>query len=190
MPRRVATCAIGARAGSYGGPLPSTGGFQKRYKTAIWPTQTGPVPSAQTDLETAMSAAISTNDLHRRLGQQLQALSQVGEALTLRLLELEERLSSLESQLQALQPDDLDSGDESGRTNALLASTEERIAHLEGLLSEQNRLRVLPGHQANRDRGADTAPLHETGSPEEEPEAELNPFPEEEEQTFMDELSA
>jgi hypothetical protein len=169
--------------------LPSTGGFQKRYKTAIWPTQTGPVPSAQTDLETAMSA-ISTNDLHRRLGQQLQALSQVGEALTLRLLELEERLDGLESQLQALQQDEPGSGDESGRTNALLASTEERIAHLEGLLSEQSRLRVLPGHQANRAPRTDTAPLHGTGSPEEEPEAELNPFPEEEEQTFMDELSA
>lgn len=136
-------------------------------------------------------SAISTNDLHRRLGQQLQALSQVGEALTLRMLELEERLSGLESQLQDLQLDELDSGDESGSTTALLASTEERIAHLEELLREQSRLRVLPGNQARQERMADTmAPLHGTGSPEEEPEAELNPFPEDEEQTFMDELSA
>ena len=119
---------------------------------------------------------MKTSELHQRLSTQLQMLSQVGEALTLRLLELEERLGGLESQLQALQLGAQEEADDDGSTQSLLAATEQRLAHLEGLLSEPGRLRVLP--------------LQQKGSPAEEPEAELHPFPDEEEQPFMDELIA
>ena len=47
--------------------------------------------------ETAPAAA-----LQLRLSEQLQSLSLVSETLTLRLLELEERLTGLENQLQTL----------------------------------------------------------------------------------------
>ena len=36
-------------------------------------------------------SAVTASELQQRLSEQLQALSQVGETLTLRLLELEER---------------------------------------------------------------------------------------------------
>ena len=119
---------------------------------------------------------MKTSELHQRLSAQLQALSQVGEALTLRLLELEERLGGLESQLNALQLGEQEGADDEGNTQALLAATEQRLAHLEDLLREPGRLHVLP--------------LQQKGSPVDEPEAELNPFPDEEEQPFMDELTA
>ncbi|MEY2643730.1 MAG: hypothetical protein RLZZ611_379 [Cyanobacteriota bacterium] len=188
MPRRMATCAIGARAGSYGGRLPSTRAFQKRYKSAPWHPHARSVPSAQTHLDTGMSA-VRTGDLQQRLSEQLQALSQVGEALTLRLLELEERLDGLESQLRDLQLGGLEPAEENGPTQALLAATEQRIAQLEALLSDHPRLRVLPAvpERLGSENNLDMT----TGSPEEEPELELDPFPQEdEEQPFMDELSA
>ena len=135
--------------------------------------------------------------LQQRLSEQLESLSQVGELLTLRLLELEERLESLELQLGQLQPGvEPDTAD----TGELLAATAERITRLEDLLTggtperetshgEVPQLQVVPH------------PI-ETAVPEEaamevedagfdEPELELHPFlDEEEEQPFMDELSA
>ena len=188
MPRRMATCAIGARAGSYGGRLPSTGAFQKRYKSVPWYPCARSVPSARTHLDTGMSA-VRTGDLQQRLSEQLQALSQVGEALTLRLLELEERLDRLESQLQDLQLGGLEPAEDNGPTQALLAATEQRIAQLEALLSDHPRLRVLPAVPERL--GSENKLDMTTGSPAGEPELELDPFPQEdEEQPFMDELSA
>ena len=55
-------------------------------------------------------SAISASELQQRLSEQLQALSQVGETLTLRLLELEERLDGLEEQVL-----ELDSGNRTAR---------------------------------------------------------------------------
>jgi hypothetical protein len=124
--------------------------------------------------------SVTTSDgpsLHLRLSEQLQALSLVGETLTLRLLELEERLSGLEAQLQGLIQS---SGPgETGDTTDMLAATEERIARLEELLNEQ------PAAAATS-----SATVHTLEQRPLEEEAELNPFPEEEEQPFMDELSA
>jgi hypothetical protein len=132
-----------------------------------------------------MSAASSTS-LQQRISEQLQALSQVGETLTLRLLELEERLGSLEQQFgdlganQAEDPASLESSE-------ILAHTEERIARLEELLNEQHHsAKVHPFPPRSEERRQPPGP-----SPEEpEVELELNPFPDEEEQPFMDELSA
>ncbi len=131
--------------------------------------------------------SVTTGDgpsLHLRLSEQLQALSLVGETLTLRLLELEERLSGLEAQLQGLIQSS--GSGEAGDTADMLAATEERIARLEELLNEQ------PAVTAPAMATVHPLPLQGEAEAEapEEAEAELNPFPEEEEQPFMDELSA
>jgi chromosome segregation ATPase len=132
-----------------------------------------------------MSAASSAS-LQQRISEQLQALSQVGETLTLRLLELEERLASLEQQIgdlgtnQANDPANLESSE-------ILAHTEERIARLEELLNEQHHsaaVHPFPPRSEERRQPPGTS----TEKPE--LELELNPFPDEEEQPFMDELSA
>jgi hypothetical protein len=132
-----------------------------------------------------MSASASAS-LQQRISEQLQALSQVGETLTLRLLELEERLSGVEQQIEAVsQPP----SDEAGQweSNEILAATEERIARLEDLLADQQPRSASVVTFPERSRHP-----HEEGSTAlaAEPELDLNPFPEEEEQTFMDELSA
>ena len=116
------------------------------------------------------SASPSPGALQLQLSEQLQALSLVSETLTLRLLDLEERLAALEGQLEGLQqhqsnPSHTDSAE-------LLSATEERIARLEELLNEPIVAKVASVHPLQR------------------PQPELNPFPEEEEQPFMDELSA
>ncbi len=72
----------------------------------------------------------------------------------------------------------------------MLAVTEERISRLEELLSEPQQ-----GQRLNLVRPLSPIDRHDNGSsvgsePEEEPEMELDPFPEEEEQPFMDELIA
>ena len=71
--------------------------------------------------ETAPAAA-----LQLRLSEQLQSLSLVSETLTLRLLELEERLTGLENQLQTLSHSQSESN--SIESTEILAATEERIA--------------------------------------------------------------
>lgn len=196
MPRREATCAVGARAGSYGSHLPSTGAFQNRYKGGAWRALPAPVPSAQLLTGTGMSA-VTASELQQRLSEQLQALSQVGETLTLRLLDLEERLGGLEDQLQELQLGSLSQEDHASTTGDLLAATEERIAHLEDLLSAQasahTRVQPLPLRRpvVLENSGIASAAQHNESSSTEETELELNPFPEEDEdQPFMDELSA
>ena len=194
MPRRQAICTVGARAGSYGGRLPSTDAFQNRYKPPLWQALAAPVPSAQLLSGTGMSA-ITASELQQRLSEQLQALSQVGETLTLRLLELEEQLLELDSRSEG-------QGDLGADTGELLAATEERIARLEDLLTGQagaipsSRGRVQPLPLRRPERQAELDEIHakatdNEGSPDGEPELELDPFPhEDEEQTFMDELSA
>jgi hypothetical protein len=140
---------------------------------------------------TPASAATPAGDgsLSLRLSAQLEALSQVGETLTFRLLELEERLKGVEEQLAAL---DHSSGAEAHNSDTaeMLAVTEERISRLEELLSDphQGQRLNLVHPIAAMDHQHNGSPMG--AGPEEEPEMELDPFPEDEEQPFMDELIA
>lgn len=142
-------------------------------------------------------SAITANALQQRLSEQLQALSLVGETLTLRLLELEERLSSLEDQLLDLQMNDREPAEASLATEALLAATDERITRLEELLTDQptarsRHLQPLPLRRSEPGGAAEESAVigHHAPAPEDELDLDPNPFPEEEEQPFMDELSA
>ncbi|WP_438983504.1 hypothetical protein [Vulcanococcus sp.] len=123
--------------------------------------------------------------LQLRLSEQLQSLSLVSETLTLRLLELEERLTGLENQLQSLSHSQSESN--SIESTEMLTATEERIARLEELLDEQSPVahsaNVHPLHPGVAEASIERNQFIDT-------EPELNPFPEDEEQPFMDELSA
>ncbi|MEB3277059.1 MAG: hypothetical protein VKM92_08845 [Cyanobacteriota bacterium] len=112
-----------------------------------------------------MVQAVRPVDAIARLVEQLNALSQLTESLAFRMVELEERLAASELRIQPL----LDAGiaaAHSDHTELRLGDTEERIARLESLL-----------------RGAVHGALHE---PLEDPD----PFIDEGEQPFMDELAA
>lgn len=126
--------------------------------------------------------------LQHRLGGQLQALSQVSETLTIRLLELEERLLGVERRYDQWVADAQGEGEAPpGSTSDILALTEERIARLEELLvaapiaGPRSTSSVLP-FPSGEDHGSSGARL--------EGEFAGDPFPQEEEQYFMDELSA
>ena len=137
------------------------------------------------------SASPANGSLQLRLSEQLQALSLVGETLTLRLLELEERLAGLEAQLEGLHQQQSSSA--SSESTDVLAATEERIARLEELLNEQSPARQPQGLSSSATVHALHRPKAEASVEADdfsEPDLELNPFPEEEEQPFMDELSA
>jgi hypothetical protein len=125
------------------------------------------------------SASPSHGALQLRLSEQMQALSLVSETLTLRLLELEERLAALEGQLEGLQQQSTPSSSDSAD---LLTAT----ARLENLLNEQSAPKGATVHPLQRPAQQATHALDGFS----EPELELNPFPEDEEQPFMDELSA
>jgi hypothetical protein len=135
-----------------------------------------------------MSNPTPSGPLHQRLGEQLQALSQVSETLTIRLLELEERLLGVERRYEQWVADAHGEGESTpGATSAILDLTEERIARLEELLvaapfaSSRSTPSVLP-FPSGVDHGSSGALL--------EGEFAGDPFPQEEEQYFMDELSA
>lgn len=116
-----------------------------------------------------------------RLVEQLNALSQLTESLAFRVVELEERLAapelrikpSLDAGIPAAQADD---------TELRLDDTEERIARLESLLTgagsmsqPRNRDAQPPSHHPPRD-----PELKTLGAPD--------PFIDEGEQPFIDEL--
>lgn len=125
--------------------------------------------------------------LQHRISEQLQALSQVGEHLTLRLLDLEERLNLIETKLS-----DLIRGADADSTGAdtgeLLALTEERLARLETLLEEQRGDRGEGGRMSYPHLSS--LPSMRESSPTPVEELDPDPFPEDGEQPFMDELSA
>ncbi len=73
-----------------------------------------------------MAVELSVTDCTQRLAAQLRALSEVTETLTVRLLELEERLLAQESKLEPLMAEG---------TEFRMADTEDRLSRLEGLLS-------------------------------------------------------
>lgn len=135
-----------------------------------------------------MSNPSSALPLHQRLGEQLQALSQVSETLTVRLLELEERVVEIEHRFERLLDEARLEGEPGpGTTSEMLALTEERIARLEELLegtpvaAVRSAPSVLPFPRTEGHRSVNDAA---------EGEFAADPFPEEEEQHFMDELSA
>lgn len=118
-----------------------------------------------------------------RLVEQLNALSQLTESLAFRVVELEERLAATELNLKLLvegAPGAADADD----TELRLDDTEERLARLESLLNGAGSLGVV------RPLGA--APATEAGSAGPHPELpeDPDPFIEEGEQPFMDELVA
>ena len=142
----------------------------------------------------AQAPAQSPAKLQHRLGEQLQALSQVSEALMFRLLDLEERLAAVEQQLGSLQArEDQTPPGLAVDTDEILALTEERLARLEDLLSSSSRqpLAGLGNSAFGLEAGslAARAAIKAVASPA-EPEDSFDPFPEEEEQAFMDELIA
>jgi hypothetical protein len=154
--------------------------------------------AAQFPVETSSEAlapaqAQSPAQLQHRLGEQLQALSQVSEALMFRLLDLEERLGAVEQQLGSLQASEDHSASGLGvHTDEILALTEERLARLEDLLSGRRQpLGGLGNSAFGLEAGsvAAKATIRAVASPAER-EDSFDPFPEEEEQAFMDELIA
>jgi hypothetical protein len=85
-----------------------------------------------------------------RLADQVQALSELTEALTYRLLELEEKVAALDLALQPLTEQSLGHGDAASRlaadTELRLDETEERLARLEVLLSGIGAVAVPEDH--------------------------------------------
>lgn len=130
-----------------------------------------------------MSAGSSANpearsqpDVLASLSQSLEALSIIGESLTFRLLELEQRLGAVEAkanQLAEIQPTE-------GlhlETAATLECTERRIARLEDLLTNPTSAHAASPEVVEEIQN-------------EEEFLEENPFPDEVEQPFMDEFAA
>ena len=147
----------------------------------------------------AQSQPVQTGtQLQRRLGEQFHALSQVSEAMIFRLLELEERLGALEEQLAGLNDrDDQVTPGLGMETGEILALTEARLARLEDLLVGRRPLlggSSGSGHGSNSGESAGTyAGINGGIRAGETPafrEAAFDPFPEEEEQSFMDDLIA
>jgi hypothetical protein len=142
----------------------------------------------------AQSALPSPAQLQHRIGEQLQALSQVSEALMFRLLDLEERLGAVEQQLGSLSARDDQAASGLGvDTGEILALTEERLARLEDLLSGGRQ--PLGGGGSSpygQDAGLAGAQgaIKAMASRSAVRDAAFDPFPEEEEQAFMDELIA
>lgn len=142
----------------------------------------------------AQSALPSPAQLQHRIGEQLQALSQVSEALMFRLLDLEERLGAVEQQLGSLSARDDQAASGLGvDTGEILALTEERLARLEDLLSGGRQPLggggSSPYGQDAGFAGAQGA-IKAMASRSAVRDSAFDPFPEEEEQAFMDELIA
>jgi hypothetical protein len=138
-----------------------------------------------------------TGDAHGealpRLVDQLHALSRVAESLTVRLLELEERLVDQETRLLPLieAGPAIDAAALEGM-DLRLGETEERLAQLEDLLREGDGRdgRRLGGQRLDRSLRALPRPLSLEAAEEPDVDAETDPFPEEGEQPFMDERIA
>jgi hypothetical protein len=132
-------------------------------------------------------------DASLRLADQLQVLSQVAEALTYRLLELEERLEGQEHRIGERLEEA--AGLEAVHGVAMdqrLGDTEERLARIEAALRGLDRSggsRHLPAVRPPAlQQELASARMEEEGF-DQAPE-EIDPFLDEEEQAFMDELIA
>ena len=131
-----------------------------------------------------------------RLADQLQLLSEVAESLTYRMLELEERLAAQEPRL--LEPADGVDPQLAEEMELRLLETEERLARIEGLLGAEEVADAGRHLQPVRPAGRTGQALARSASVRQasgaEPvEAEIpqeDPFLDEGEQPFMDELIA
>ena len=137
-----------------------------------------------------MAVELKVADCTQRLADQLQTLSEVAEAITFRLLELEERLAAQELRLEPLLEGQADSqGVLADETELRLDDTEDRLARLEGLLKGiENQgvgrhLRPVVAPQLAHAQEALQDSFLDDSLAEE-------PFLDEEEQPFLDELSA
>jgi len=141
-----------------------------------------------------MASVVSPpEDSSLRLADQLQVLSQVAEALTYRLLELEERLGGHEDRIGARLEEVADLEASHGAAmDERLGDTEERLARIEAAL------RGLDRAGASRHLQAVQPPALQQEPPASLPVAEsfdlgqeeVDPFLDEGEQPFMDELIA
>jgi len=131
-----------------------------------------------------------------RLADQLHGLSRLAETLTIRLLELEERLQTQQERLEPLM--EAAQASDPAQAEALdqrLEETEQRLAQLESLLQGGASLRAVAssGFRSRQPLGGDRlalAGLGALGELEEGAELDPDPFPEEGEQPFMDERVA
>jgi hypothetical protein len=123
-----------------------------------------------------------------RLAEHLQTLAQLGETLTYRLLELEERLAEQQLRLGPLLQEGQNpspAGQELGRR---LEETETRLQRMEELLAGMNRSAAHRRLQSvHAPRGANPPA---DGQVDGEGDLAEEPFAEEGEQPFMDEQSA
>ena len=141
-----------------------------------------------------MASVVSpSEDSSLRLADQLQVLSQVAEALTYRLLELEERLGGHEDRIGARLEEVADLEATHGAAmDERLGDTEERLARIEAAL------RGLDRAGTSRHLQAVQPPALQQEPPASLPVAEsfdlgqeeVDPFLDEGEQPFMDELIA
>lgn len=134
-----------------------------------------------------MTSAPDSEAWPLRFGVQLKALGELSETLTLRLLELEERLGRLEEHQAHLLAERDQEGVDSAAVMDLLEQTDDRLSRLEALL-EQSR----QGPAASAQPGDPVRPLRVLGDAAPSP-GEFGSeavFPEEGEQPFMDELIA
>ncbi len=130
-----------------------------------------------------------------RLADQLQVLSEVAESLTYRLLEFEERLAVQEQQL--LEQAETADPQQAEEMELRLLETEERLARIEDLLGgAENAVtrQVQPLRLASSTvpslGGAPSARQRSGPPPAEEEISQEDPFLDEGEQPFMDELTA
>lgn len=175
------------------GPLPAA--------YPLWPAWAGPIPSAHISELLVMATAPEAADPALRLAEQLQSLSQVAETLTYRLLDLEERLNAQEAcSLERLQAESSAAAHQAEETELRLLETEDRLERLEILLGGEEarsnaappaRLQVVPAAMSSP-----SAAKPDTARPEAASGDQVviitsdpfppDPFPEEEEQAFMD----
>ncbi|WP_216923132.1 hypothetical protein [Synechococcus sp. CCAP 1479/9] len=141
-----------------------------------------------------MASVVSpSEDSSLRLADQLQVLSQVAEALTYRLLELEERLGGHEDRIGARLEEVADLEATHGAAmDERLGDTEERLARIEAALRGLDRVgtsRHLQAVQPPALQQEPPASLPVTESFDLGQE-EVDPFLDEGEQPFMDEMIA
>jgi hypothetical protein len=132
-----------------------------------------------------------------RLAEQLHTLAQLGETLTYRLLELEERLEEQQQRLEPLlldgeTPAPRSSGEAAELLAQRLGATEERLGRIEALLAglgegpgQASRLQALPEGLGRRHPQSAIK-----GRLGDEMERLDGPFYDDEEQPFMDERTA
>jgi len=131
-----------------------------------------------------------------RLADQLQVLSEVAESLTYRLLEFEERLAVQEQQL--LEQAETADPQQVEEMELRLLETEERLARIEALLGSSEAAGTgrhvqplrLASSPAQALAGAASARPVAAARPDEEEILQEDPFLDEGEQPFMDELTA